>query len=406
MSRKIGRLGGIRHVRRSGSRPAHAGEHRTRGHAGVRRHLAAGQHAAPTPRQVSLEDALATVRRTLEGPINFLDTGNNYGDSERRIGIVLRELGGIPDGFVLQTKVDRDMESGDFSGDRVRRSVEESLERLGLERLGLVHLHDPENITFEEGVAPGGPLEALQALRDEGLIAPPRGRGRADRPDAAVHPHRGVRRRPHAQPLLAGRPVGRAAARRGAGAGGRRAQRGAVRRRRARGRAGGAGLLRLPARRARRSSRGSRRWTPPAAVTTCRSGPPRCSSRCATRGSSRPSPASRSPSASSGCSSSPKCRSRPSSGTNCGRRPRHTEHERPHDRQPRPTAGPRGRALPRRLRLGHRDRQLPDRGGRRRGRALAVDLGHVLAHARARSRTATPATSPTTTTTATRRTST
>jgi D-threo-aldose 1-dehydrogenase len=120
---------------------------------------------------VPLEDAVATVRRTVEGPINFLDTGNNYGDAERRIGIVLRELGGIPDGFVVQTKVDRDMTSGDFSGDRIRRSVHESLERLGLEALGLVHLHDPENISFEEGVAPGGPLEAMQALQEEGIIA-------------------------------------------------------------------------------------------------------------------------------------------------------------------------------------------------------------------------------------------
>jgi D-threo-aldose 1-dehydrogenase len=121
--------------------------------------------------EVPLEDALATVRRVFEGPINFLDTSNNYGDAERRIGTVIRELGGIPDGFVLETKADRDMETGDFSGERMRRSVEESLERLGLDRLGIVHLHDPENITFEEGVATGGPLQALQQLRDEGLIA-------------------------------------------------------------------------------------------------------------------------------------------------------------------------------------------------------------------------------------------
>jgi D-threo-aldose 1-dehydrogenase len=58
----------------------------------------------------------------------------------------------------------------DFSGDRVRRSVEESLERLGLDRLQLVYLHDPEKISFEDGVAAGGPLEALIRLRDEGVI--------------------------------------------------------------------------------------------------------------------------------------------------------------------------------------------------------------------------------------------
>jgi len=130
-----------------------------------------GNTPLPYAQDVGLDDALATVRRVFEGPINFLDTGNNYGDAEHRIGIVIRERGGLPDGFVLETKADRDMETGDFSGDRVKRSVEESLDRLGLDRLGLVHLHDPENISFEEGVAKGGPLEALQQLQGEGVIA-------------------------------------------------------------------------------------------------------------------------------------------------------------------------------------------------------------------------------------------
>jgi D-threo-aldose 1-dehydrogenase len=131
-----------------------------------------GNTPLPYPRpDVPVDVAVATVERVLAGPVNFLDTGNNYGDAERRIGLVLREHGGVPDGFVLQTKVDRDMATGDFTGDRVRRSVEESLERLGLDRLGVVHLHDPENISFEAGVAPDGPLEALKALREEGVIA-------------------------------------------------------------------------------------------------------------------------------------------------------------------------------------------------------------------------------------------
>jgi len=76
----------------------------------------------------------------------------------------------VPDGFLIATKVDPIPGTTDFSGDRVRRSVEESLERLGLDTLPLVYLHDPEKISFEEGVGPGGPLEALIALRDEGVI--------------------------------------------------------------------------------------------------------------------------------------------------------------------------------------------------------------------------------------------
>ena len=80
-----------------------------------------GNTPLPYARDVPEDDAVATVRRAMDSPINFLDTGNNYGDAERRIGIVLSERGGIPGGFVLETKVDRDMTTGDFSGDRVRR---------------------------------------------------------------------------------------------------------------------------------------------------------------------------------------------------------------------------------------------------------------------------------------------
>lgn len=116
------------------------------------------------------EEALATARAILDGPIPFLDTAAGYGESERRIGVVLRERGGLPPGFVLATKVDPDPETRDYSGAQVRRSVERSLTLLGLERLQLVYLHDPENTTFEEAVAPHGPVEALRQCRDEGLI--------------------------------------------------------------------------------------------------------------------------------------------------------------------------------------------------------------------------------------------
>jgi D-threo-aldose 1-dehydrogenase len=128
-----------------------------------------GSHPAPH----GTHTAVATIRRVLEGPFNFIDTSNEYGgggNSERRIGQALAEAGGLPEGVVVATKVDPIRGTVDFSGDRVRRSVEESLERLGLDRLQLVYLHDPEKITFEEGTAAGGPLEALIELRDQGVI--------------------------------------------------------------------------------------------------------------------------------------------------------------------------------------------------------------------------------------------
>lgn len=104
--------------------------------------------------------------------VRYLDTSNNYGggESERRIGRALRDAGGIPPGFVLQTKADRDMATGDFSGARMRASLAESLDRLGLERLPIVFLHDPENTTWERAMADDGPVAALVAARDEGLI--------------------------------------------------------------------------------------------------------------------------------------------------------------------------------------------------------------------------------------------
>ncbi|QIZ97769.1 MULTISPECIES: aldo/keto reductase [unclassified Leifsonia] len=133
---------------------------------------ALGSFPAQYGYEVDTETAVATIRRVFDGPFTFIDTSNEYGggDSEKRIGQAIRENGGVPDGVVVATKVDPIPGTTDFSGDRVRRSVEESLERLGLDRLPLVYLHDPEKISFEEGVAPGGPLEALIALRDEGVI--------------------------------------------------------------------------------------------------------------------------------------------------------------------------------------------------------------------------------------------
>lgn len=119
-----------------------------------------------SPRQ----EGVATVRAALESPIRTIDTSNSYadGESERRIGEALAALGGKPEDVLVVTKVDS--RGSDFSGARVRASLAESRERLGLEELPLVHLHDPEYHDFAEITKPGGAVDTLVAMREAGEV--------------------------------------------------------------------------------------------------------------------------------------------------------------------------------------------------------------------------------------------
>jgi len=122
---------------------------------------------------VPVNQGEATIEAAFIGPYNFIDTSNAYGRgaSETVIGTVLRRHGGVPEGIILASKVDADPVTRDFSGDRVRRSVEETLTRLGLDRIELMHLHDPEFfLTVGEALADDGPVAALVALRNEGVL--------------------------------------------------------------------------------------------------------------------------------------------------------------------------------------------------------------------------------------------
>jgi D-threo-aldose 1-dehydrogenase len=121
---------------------------------------------------VDEERALATVRAVLALPDGLIDSSRNYGfgRAEERVGKVVRELGGWPAGRVLSTKLDRDMASGRFDGARARRSFEESLVALGVERVDILHLHDPEHAAdLGEITGRGGALEALFRIKAEGL---------------------------------------------------------------------------------------------------------------------------------------------------------------------------------------------------------------------------------------------
>ena len=121
------------------------------------------------------ETAVSTARRALEAGVTFFDTAPFYGlgESERRLGAA---LAGRRDGIVLATKVGRLLDEDpdgrvdarfDFSGDAVRRSLESSLSRLGVDRVDIVHIHDPED-HLDEALA--GAHRALVDLREQGVI--------------------------------------------------------------------------------------------------------------------------------------------------------------------------------------------------------------------------------------------
>ncbi|MBT8241766.1 MAG: aldo/keto reductase [Acidimicrobiia bacterium] len=122
--------------------------------------------------EVDEERARATIRAIFAGPANVIDSSRNYGfgRSERRVGEVIAELGGVPDGFVVSTKLDRESDTGRFDADQARHSFEESLRALSLDRVDVLFLHDPEYATdLDEVTGRGGSIDALFGMKADGL---------------------------------------------------------------------------------------------------------------------------------------------------------------------------------------------------------------------------------------------
>ena len=145
--------------------------------------------------RISAETAAGIVQRAHQGGIRYFDTAPLYGHglSEKRLGATLRTL--PRDDFVLSTKVGRllvpeaegeryagmrDAEPVairyDYSYDAVRRSLEASLERLGLDRVDILLCHDIDVWTHGDAqpgifeAARKGALPAMRALREDGVV--------------------------------------------------------------------------------------------------------------------------------------------------------------------------------------------------------------------------------------------
>ena len=116
--------------------------------------------------------ARETINAIFESECNLIDTSRNYGfgNAEKRIGQVIHERGGLPDDFVISTKLDRDMKTQKFDATRARKSIEESLDALKVDSIGLLHLHDPEHCRdITEITSQHGSLTELFKMKEEGL---------------------------------------------------------------------------------------------------------------------------------------------------------------------------------------------------------------------------------------------
>lgn len=105
-----------------------------------------------------------------------VDTSNAYadGNSERMLGAALAALDSAERDAAASriiTKVDADPATGAFDADRVLRSFDESRERLGIDAVPLLHLHDPYSISVADALGPGGAVAALLRLKAEGAVA-------------------------------------------------------------------------------------------------------------------------------------------------------------------------------------------------------------------------------------------
>jgi len=119
------------------------------------------------------ETKLAAVRRALSAGINWIDTAPGYGNgaSESSLGWILRELDREPH---ISTKVRIDPASAEDIPSQVERSIHDSLERLGLERVDLLQLHNPIGagagaLDLRQVLDEGGVAEALEEIRAQDL---------------------------------------------------------------------------------------------------------------------------------------------------------------------------------------------------------------------------------------------
>ncbi len=123
-------------------------------------------------RRLDEELGVRTLVAAIDAGCTFFDTAvlYNRGLSEAMIGEALRQRPSAKEKITVTTKAGRWYDRYDFSYDAILRSVDESLERMGLSRLEIVYIHDAMGQPMAEVLSDRGALGALRHLQDQGII--------------------------------------------------------------------------------------------------------------------------------------------------------------------------------------------------------------------------------------------
>ncbi len=119
------------------------------------------------------EEALEAVYTAIEGGMNFIDVSPYYGHNKAET-VLGKALRNVPrDKYYLSTKVGRYGKDGvntwDYSAKRAQESVYESMERLGIDHIDLINVHDVEFADLNQVV--NETLPALVELREKGIVS-------------------------------------------------------------------------------------------------------------------------------------------------------------------------------------------------------------------------------------------
>ena len=142
-------------------------------HVGIPDHNLVALEYGGQPGQMDIELGVKAVHAAIEAGCSFIDTARFYGGgrSEEIVGRALKARPDLAAGVTVTTKVGQSHNMArDFTYDAILRDVEQSQERLGIEKFEILYIHDAMGFSMDMMLGKFCAFAALRKLQDEGVL--------------------------------------------------------------------------------------------------------------------------------------------------------------------------------------------------------------------------------------------